>query len=234
MYAKINLLFALLLAAFAGYGQDMKSDLQRIVQSTDSASSVALEASVKVYQRRGGKLTYSTTAASYRSGATRLTILGEQEYFVSEEYDVTVDHEEKAVLILKKTAAKSKKQKAQQLDVDVSGILKLLEKEEQAAAYKTTVSGGASGKRTYTMTGIPGYKEITATLDMNTLSIERITYEMSDAGESKGQLIMIEYTRFKKGGDVAARLASSNFFTVAGKSYKLAPRLATYHLYTEL
>lgn len=235
MYRGIKLLLLLVCVSRTVSAQDeLSKDLDRIVAHMDSLSSMSIEASVKVYGRKGGSVIYATNAAVYRNAAGSLTKLGDQEYFISKDYDVTVDHDEKAVLILKKSAAQPGKAKKQSVDFDAAALKKLLEPSEKAPQRKVVLVSNQNGKKTYSVSNVPGMKEVRMVVNMTELSIESVTYEYSEESENKGQYVSVIYTRFKKGADVSAILQPSNYFSESNGTYVLVPRLKNYKIYTEL
>lgn len=235
MYRGIKWLLLLVCVSGKVAAQDeLSKDLDRIVAHMDSLSSMSIEASVKVYGRKGGSIIYSTNAAVYRNAGGSLTKLGDQEYFIGKNYDVTVDHDEKAVLILKKEPNKPGKANKQSVDFDAAALKKLLEPGEKESARKVKLVSNQNGKKTYSISGVPGMKEVRMVVNMTELSIESVTYEYAEESENKGQYVSVVYTRFKKDADVSALLQSSNYFSESGGSYVLVPRLKHYKIYTEL
>lgn len=234
MLKGIKLLACFVFLSTIGKAQDLTKDLQRIMSNIDSTSSMEIEAKVNAYSRKGGSVIYTANTAIYRTADAALTKLGDQEFLITPLYDVKVDHEEKAVLIQKIAPGQANKKTTQKLDMEVSKLLKMLEKGETASQQKIVLVSNQSGKKTYSVTNSPGLKEIRIVLNMTALSIESVTYEFNDKGENKNQYVTVEYTAFNKNTDLTARLKTSQYFTESNGEYVLATRLKGYKIYTEL
>lgn len=233
MYRVINSLLLFLLAALPAIGQDLDADLRKIVQHIDSADGLSIETSVKVYARKGGSVIYAANASVHRNAAASLTKLGDQEYYTGKQYDVTVDHEERSVLILKKETPKAKKKK-ETLEFDASALLELLGDGEKEPKRTVTLVSDQNGKKTYSVSGVPGMKEVRMTLDMHALAIRQVIYEFSEQSENKGQYVTIAYTTFGTDPEVGNLLKTSQYFSESDGRYVLSARLKNYKLYTEL
>jgi hypothetical protein len=230
--AVINLIASFACCASAALAQDLKKDLNDVIAGIDSTS-VSIEAAVSVRGRKGGAVIYSAKASVYRNGAASYTQLAEQEFLVTKTYEVHVDHEEKAILILKKDG-KSDKKSTKSMDFEVSSLKEFLEEKPDKAVPRVILTANSQGVRTYSITNVSGMKEVRIVLNMNDRSIKSVSYEYAESSEQKGQLVTVEYTLFKKNAETADKLKTTRFFTEAEGKYVPSARLKNYRIYTEL
>lgn len=234
----INSILFVFFIGLSSFGQNLDKDVQEIIQNLDSASSVSIKVKVDVYSRKGGAKTFSTTASMQRQKNSFLNILAKQENFENAKYQVSIDHEEKKVLILKKEATAKARAIKEDFENELKKLQKMLEKQDKGENVKDSkvvkLVSNVSGVRKYSITNIAEYKEISIVLDLNAKVIKSITYEYSEKSEMKGQYVVLDYSEFKIGGDLSKLLTPSNYFTEANGKYTLVSSLKNYKIYTEL
>lgn len=216
-------------------GQDLEKDMAEIGKKMEEASSISIAVDVKVFSKKGGNTVYSGNAALIKSGTNVKSVLGEMEFVNTPSYEVRVDHEEKGVLIFKKeSATDSKVPKSEKVDFDVEALKKLIESEE-GSQKKPTIKlvSSAGGLKKYSITGTPGVLEVVMELDMNAKKITTVRFEYGDAN-SKGQYVVLSYTKFAYDTDVSSAFVLTNYFTETGNTYTLSSKLKGYHIYTDL
>lgn len=222
------LLFFLLCTGWSS-GQDLQKDLTAIVSSLDSASSVSIRTSVSVYDHKGGKKLYGAQASLQRNKTAVLSILDDIENYENQDYSVSVDHDDKVMMVAKKDKPKIKAEDLSK--ADLKKIQKLLS-EERGNAPKPQIKmvSDKEGIRTYAVSGLSGISAMEMTLDMKVLAIQEITYTYSSA--SGGQYIEIQYKEFKKGADLSSTLRQGRYFTLKNGKYVLSQPYTSYELQT--
>lgn len=235
----INILLLTFITGFSSFGQSLDKDIEKISKNLDSVSSISLKVKVDVYSRKGGTKSFSTEASMQRQKNSFLNILAEQENFENAKYQVSIDHDEKTILILDKAANAKAKAKMDNFENELKKLQKILDKKELKGGKTkdpkiVKLISDASGVRKYSVTKVTDYQEIIIVLDMNRNVISSISYEYAEASEMKGQYITLNYTEFKVGIDLSKLLTTSNYFTESNGKFTLVPSLKTYKLYTEL
>ncbi|GEM_PF-5457122 len=232
----INVFILFYFSCSITFGQDLTKDLEQIVKNLDSTVSVSIKVNIDVYSRKGGSKTYSSFASMQHQKNSSLNVLAEQVNFENESYQVSVDNEEKSILIIKKTQKKEEKINKQKLAEDIKKLQKsLFDDEDKVKDTKVVkIVSNSAGVRKYSITKIKDLKEIILVVDMNTNTIKSISYEYTNESEMKGQYILLDYTEFKTGLDLSSQLSTSKYFTESKGTYVLAPAYKTYKLFTEL
>lgn len=225
----------ILFVPLSSFSQDLEKDMAEIGDKMESATSVSMEVDVKVYSSKGGTIVYSSGASLIKSENSTKSVLGEMEFINTPEYEVRVDHEDKAILIFKKLApSDSKVPKTEQVEFDMEVLKKLIESEEgsqKKPIIKLLSSSG--GIKKYSISGTPGIVETVLELDLTNKKIRSVRMEYG-SDNSKGQFVVLNYSKFVYDADVSTSFNLANYFTESDKTYILSNKLKGYHIYTEL
>lgn len=216
------------------FAQDFEKDMTEIGERMENSSTVSISVDVKMYSKKGGRIIYAGSAGMIKSNESTKSVLGEMEFISTPEYELRVDHEEKELLIFKKKAPSDTKiEEREQVEFDVEALKKLIES-DQAGQKKPVVKliSRAAGIRTYSISGSVGIVEVILELDMNAKKINSVKYEYGDAS-SKGQYVILIYTKFLFDSDVSSDFDLTNYFTETDSKYVLASKLNGYYIYTE-
>ena len=229
MYQNFKLIALFVFISLSSFGQDLKADFTIISQALDSANSVSMKVVAKTYSSNGGKLLSSTNASIDVSGKKNKNVLGELEFINTEKYFIRIDHEEKAILILKLEKTK-KKQKTKSMEIDVEALKKFLEPSTEKKPTIKLVSN-YNGAKSYAITGIDGMVEMKIDLNVTTKSISKISYEYGASGGSR--FVLVEYQKFEYDHIDKNTFDLTRYFTIDNNSYKLSELLKGYKIYTE-
>lgn len=233
MYRIINLITFLLFWAHLSCAQDLRADLNQIVGKMDTSSHVSVEVKVSAHSKKGAAVFYSTNASFYKNGKNSFTRLGEQDYLVTPTVEVTVDNEEKAMLVLKKEAEpKSKKSKKEKIKFDFKEFEKYLD-EDQVKAVITLVSN-SDGVKEYKITNVPELVEMRIVINVNKHSIDKVIYHYKDESQYKGQYIVLDYTKFSYTENNSAKLNPANYYTDINGKIVGVGKYKSYNLFKEL
>ena len=232
MYLKISFI---IIGSFCfsslGFSQSLEEDFERIVSKMDSASSVSINVSVRAYSQKGGQVIYSTKASVAKSGDKTMNILGEMEIISTPKYDLKIDHEERAVLILEKDTL-TKISMPELSDLDIKKLRKYFDKNETKIAPKIRLISSANGIKKYAITELPELVEMQIHLNSRTNKLVKITYEYGNAS-SKGQYVVLTYSKFQYDSNLDSIFDLTNYFTTENNKYVLNDRLKGYKTYTE-
>jgi hypothetical protein len=199
----------------------------------DTSSHVSVEVKVSAHSKKGAAVFYSTNASFYKSGKSTFTRLGEQDYLVTPAVEVTVDNEEKAMLVLKKEdAPKNKKVKKEKVKFDFKEFEKYLD-EDQVKAEISLVSS-SNGLNEYKITNIPEIIEMRIVINVKSNSIDKVTYHYKDESQYKGQYIVLDYTKFSYSENNSAKLNPSNYYSETSGKIVGVGKYKSYNLYKEL
>lgn len=229
----IKLILLLLLCMQTVHAQDLRTDLNKIVGKMDTSSQVSVEVKVNAYSKKGGAVFYTTNASFYKSGKNTFTRLGEQDYLVTPAVEVTVDNEEKAMLVLKKEdAPKNKKGKTEKVKFDFKEFEKYLD-EDQVKAEISLVSS-SNGLNEYKITNVPEITEMRIVINVKSNSIDKVTYHYKDESQYKGQYIVLDYTKFSYSENNSAKLNPANYYSEMSGKIVGVGKYKSYNLYKEL
>jgi len=217
--------------AFFGLSQDLEKDFEQIVQKMDSARSIMIDVSVKAYNRKGGQAIYSTKASVIKMEESSKSILGELEILMTPEYDLKIDHEEKAILILKKQDV-SKQDLPNFDDLDMKKLRKYFESDESDVKPKIKLISNEGGIKKYSITNVPDIFEMQIHLNSKTNKLLKLSYEYGNSN-SKGQYVVLNYSKFDYDLDQSKEFDLTNYFTIDGGEYVLNKRLVGYKIFTE-
>lgn len=226
------LVIGLILGSFSLQAQEFEKEMKAIISKIDTTKSISISVKVAVYSKKGGSLVYSMVSTVDHSKGNTITHLGEMEMYQSEKYEVQVDHEEKRMMVRKKTVVKE----ADFSDLNLKELKKLVaaEGDVEAKKPKFTLVSNNNGIKTYSITGSEGIKELQIVLDTKTEKIQKISYEYTEDGPNKGQYCVLEYDKFDYSPSFTSTFFDSkNYFSYVNKSYVPAKRLSTYKLITE-
>lgn len=232
---RINYFFLLILiSSNLLWCQNLKNDLNQITHRIDSSKQISLEVKACVYGKKGGSMVYSTKASLYRNGDATLTRLAEQDYLVTPNVEVTVDNEEKEILILKKNNSKTvNKTKTKGSSLDLNAINDFLDQQESVKPIITLVSN-VNGIKTYRVSNIPDLVEMKVILNMNELTINRIEYHYKESSSYKGQFVSLDYTKFSYNENNSSLLKTSNYYYENDGKVVCSAKYKNYSLFTEL
>lgn len=212
--------------SFTSFGQTFEEDIERIIQNVESSNYVAIDANCKVFDTRGGNVIYSTQASIRSDSSSRWVKLDDQEFLNTSNYFVSIDHEEKKVLMLDR-------QKMNTPDLSNLNVKKLLKSlklnssESEESNQSSELLSETGSVRKYRLVGVEGYDAITFTLDINDKSVLSIEY----AGEN---FIQINYTKFSFNQHEFEQLKISRIVTISQGQFELTKAYNNYKLFTEL
>lgn len=230
MFLKISHILFFVVVTATAFTQNFEQDLKSIVQQIDSSKNTSIAVKVNVYQRKGGKLIYSTTCLSEHQQKNSYTKLDQIEYLICGGYEIQIDHEEHTFFIHKSSIGKK-----QDFDIDVKSLKKFFESEqnnETVKKQKTKLLTENNGIRAYQMTGMDGMKEIIFELDINRKKIKKIIYHYSENSGVSGQYMVLNYEKFEITQDPFS-FELKNYFTQVNGKYTLNSKYKNYKLLTE-
>ncbi len=213
------------------FGQNLESDLQKISESMESAKSVAINVQVSSYSSKGGSLIYSAEASAMKMDRSMKNVLAEIETISTPYYELKIDHEERAILILEKDSTESI-QEINLSDFDVRKLKKYFENDQSEYSKTVKLVSNSNGKKTYSITGIEGMREVLISLDANSNKIIQITYEYG-SNSQKGQYTVLDYTKFVYNKDLSASFDLNTYFSEVNGQYVLVDKLKGYQIFTE-
>lgn len=216
---------------FLGIAQDLEKDFDRVVREMDSAHSVRIEVTVKAYNQKGGQAVYSSKASVTKMGESSKSVLGELEILITSSYGVKIDHEEKAILIVKKEGAVIQNQPNLD-DLDLKKLKKYFEDGNSTVKPSVKLLSNESGVKKYGITNIPDLLEMQIHLNSKTNKLLKVSYEYGSSS-SKGQYVVLDYTKFDYNSDQSKEFDLKNYFTIDGENYVLNSRLKGYKIFTE-
>ncbi len=198
------------------------------------SSTIAMDIDVKVFDKKGGRLIYSTNAAMRKSDGNSFSILGEMEFIVTKEYDIQIDNEEKAILISKRDAqSKQLESINEQLKtLDVGTLKKLLQTDDELTAFDVNIVSDNDGMREYLVLNKKTKARTSILLDTHKNIIKSIKYEFN-AETSSTQYVVLNYTKFDYDTDVSTHFDLKKYFSIVSGEYVLNAKFKDYHLYTE-
>lgn len=199
----------------------------------DSARSVAIDVNVTMFSSKNGSKVYATGASIYKMQNSYRNVLGEIETIITPDYDIRIDHEDQAVLILDK-AKTDKLEKEFNFNVDLEKIKEYFDTVKRKDRSLTVeLISNINNLKKYSVKGIDGFKSFEVELDMSNKSIRAVKFEYTNESYS-GQYVVINYTKFEYNKDLAKYFKLSNYFTVQNNKYILNENFKGYQLYTEL
>lgn len=235
MFQRISITFIITVClGFYGCTQSLEQDFESIMRQMETASSVSINVSVKVYAQKGGSVVHSTTASVEKNGKNVKSVLGELEIITTPEYDLKIDHEEKAVLILKRDSVKSETL-TELGELDLKKLKKFFEENATSAddsKPEIKLLSNANGEKKYAISNIQGVVEMQVHLNTNKNKLQKITYEYGNSG-SKGQYVVLNYSKFQYNVDQTSTFDLTKYFTVKNGKYVLSAQLEEYKIYTE-
>ena len=214
------------------FAQDINKDFEEIITKMESSESYAIEVDVKVYDRKGGSLITSTSAALDKMNANSRNKVGEIENLDTEEYALKIDHEEKAILVLKKEKV-DKAPKTEKVDFDIKAFQEFLKANTAESKVAVALLSESNGIKNYEITGIHGLKSMKIQLDMNTKRIVDISYEYGGENTDQKNFIRLKYSDFNYGTDLSSTFDLSKYFTLEINIYKVGSSFTGYTIYTE-
>lgn len=227
-----SVIFALVCCILVNYtySQNIHKDIELISEKMETSTSVNLEVDVKVYSKKGGELIYSSKASAFKMGeAQSKTVLADMEFIQTTDFELKIDHDEKAILIFNKKHTNSSKNES--FEFDLNKLKDLFNTNENKSPSVKLLSNVSNIKK-YSITGIPGTKEILITLDVSHLKIISVIYEYGTAKEP-GQYILLNYTKFDFNTDLSSHFDLKKYFSIVSGEYVLNAKFKDYHLYTE-
>lgn len=236
MYQKIRIVIIVLFAAFQVNGQDaseaLADEFQLIANKLDSSEQVHLHAMIHSYSNKTGTLLYQTSAEVYRYKGNHCTVLGEVEIIETSDYSVQINHEEKKVLILKKSKVQPKKGKSKPLSLDLSGLSDYWMEEDTIAA-DTKVSLVSNGENEKQFKVESSNQKITIALNPTARSINYL--EILSGNDAQNEIrTRVEYDVFTTTENTKDKFDLSNYFQETGaQQYILKGRISGYKLFTE-
>ena len=225
-----SLLFIFILFTGWSSAQSLQNDMQEVIKEMDNASSVSLVIDVQVYDKRGGQKTYATRASLDKMGANSRYVVGEVTMVDTKKYQVRVDSEEKAILILDKS--KKKPEKLENFDVDLKALKKALEEQQGNTPQKAIeLLSENNGVRKYKVSELNDFEEMIITFDMNKKVIRSVAYQYGV--KYGGQFASLNYSTFTYNKDLSEVFNMMAYFTIKNNTYVLNNKFKGYTIYTE-
>lgn len=216
----------------SAFSQNLESDLKLVSERVEHATSVAIDADVKVYTEKGGAVVYSTKASIYKQGDRIRNSVDALTYLQTESYYVQVDKDERAIMVVER--AKTDQRVADRMpELEVKKLQKQLKTEFKGKTPTVNLLSDKEGVRKYQVIGFSGVKEAIIEIDTHRKALLMVSYAYDNENYS-GQYVTVTYSKFSYDQDLSAYFNTGDYFTIQNGKVVVASKYSGYKLYTEL
>lgn len=228
----LRILVILLVTSLSSHSQNFDEDWNKIIHKIESENVVSMDVSIMVYEKENGTVVLkskSSVLLDKQKGAS-LSKIDDEEVLSTKEYAITVNPDQKTVVY----------QVAQDLDENsvsqktINELRKYLENNQTKGKYKVvkTLIQKNQGLKVYSLKGIPGFKEMKFTINLNDLKIVKIEYWYAPDENGNAYYCKLAYDSFEYNKSYDARILSAENYIIKDSSGKLtlAPKYKNYNL----
>jgi hypothetical protein len=207
------------------------ADLKIISANLDTAKSVNIEVVCKVYSKKNGDLLSSVNTGIIKSGKSSLTIFDDVEIFTTENVSAFIDKNNSSITVLSKS--KVKEQVGTLEDKGIDQFVKWVKSQSSQNSFNPVLISNENNIRVYSIKDFNDLKEMLISIDIQSKSILKISYEYTDSSEQKQKFIELNYKKFLI-NDAATKLVQSDYFILKSGKYSAGNKFKSFSITTNI
>ena len=174
--------------------QNLVTDLKEVSSILDTAKTVQIQVTCKIYSNRGGELINTANTAIIKKGKLSVSIFDDLAVFTNEKYGVYVNSEDKTLMLVLKSKYTSQMKQIDNKSIDQ--FVSWVKKQQTKKTFNPVLVSEEKGIRTYSIKELDDLKEVIIALNVKDKTIVKISYEFNDSSDQKQKYIVLDYSTF--------------------------------------
>lgn len=174
--------------------QSLVNDLKEVSSILDTAKTVQIQVTCKIYSKRGGELINTANTSVIKKGKLSVSVFDDLAVFTNEKYGVYVNGEDKTLMLVEKSKYTSQMKQIDNKSIDQ--FVSWVKKQQTKKTFNPVLVSEEKDVRTYSIKGLDDLKEVIIALNIKDKSIVKISYEFNDSSDQKQKYIVLDYSRF--------------------------------------